>query len=291
MINDIEIKNLSKIYGKSRGIKHVNLNIERGTVFGFIGPNGAGKSTTIRCIMNMINSSYGQVLIDDKEISDKNYKLKEEIGYLPSEIHLYEDLTVKKMIEYSASFYKKDCSKKAHKLIRTLEIDTSKKIDELSLGNLKKVGIVLSLMHDPEFIIMDEATSGLDPLMQEKFYEILEEEKKNGKTIFFSSHILSEVKRICDFVAIIKDGQIVSIEDISNFEKSNYIKVKIISDDIVKIKQAIKMENVISKEDNKIEFTYSQDINNLIFILSRYKLTKLIIEELSIEDLFMHYYE
>lgn len=291
MINDIEIKNLSKIYGKSRGIKHVNLNIERGTVFGFIGPNGAGKSTTIRCIMHMINSSYGQVLIDDKEISDKNYKLKEEIGYLPSEIHLYEDLTVKKMIEYSASFYKKDCSKKAHKLIRTLEIDTSKKIDELSLGNLKKVGIVLSLMHDPEFIIMDEATSGLDPLMQEKFYEILEEEKKNGKTIFFSSHILSEVKRICDFVAIIKDGQIVSIEDISNFEKSNYIKVKIISDDIVKIKQAIKMENVISKEDNKIEFTYSQDINNLIFILSRYKLTKLIIEELSIEDLFMHYYE
>lgn len=291
MENAIEIKNLTKSYKKSRGIENINLEIAEGTVYGFIGPNGAGKSTTIKCIMNMIRKNVGEIYIDRQIVSNKSDKIKEKIGYLPSEIHLYDDLTVKKMFEYSASFYKKDCSKKIEQLVKKLEIDTSKKVDELSLGNLKKVGIVLTLMHDPQFIIMDEATSGLDPLMQEVFYEILEEEKKNGKTIFFSSHILSEVKRICDKVAIIKEGKIIKIENIANLENSNFVKVKIESEEISNIINELKDENITKQEDKTVELTYSKEINELIKILAKYKISKLSVQDLDIEDVFMHYYK
>lgn len=291
MENAIEIKNLTKNYGRQRGIENINLEIPKGIVYGFIGPNGAGKSTTIKCIMNMIRKNSGEIIINGKKVENKNYEVKQEIGYLPSEIHLYEDLTVKKLLKYSASFYKKDCTQKTEKLVKRLEIDINKKIEELSLGNLKKVGITLALMHDPQFIIMDEATSGLDPLMQEEFYKILEEEKSEGKTIFFSSHILNEVKRICDKVAIIKEGKIVKIEDIESLEDTNIIKVKIEAEEIEKLEKELEIEQVITKQENKIEFLYSKEINSLIEKISKYKISKLLIQEIDMEEIFMHYYK
>ena len=291
MENAIEIKNLTKNYGRQRGIENINLEIPKGIVYGFIGPNGAGKSTTIKCIMNMIRKNSGQIIINGKKVENKNYEVKQEIGYLPSEIHLYEDLTVKKLLKYSASFYKKDCTQKTEKLVKRLEIDINKKIEELSLGNLKKVGITLALMHNPQFIIMDEATSGLDPLMQEEFYKILEEEKSEGKTIFFSSHILNEVKRICDKVAIIKEGKIVKIEDIESLEDTNIVKVKIEAEEIEKLEKELEIEQVITKKENKIEFLYSKEINSLIEKISKYKISKLLIQEIDIEEIFMHYYK
>ena len=291
MENTIEIKSLTKSYGKQRGIEDINLEIPKGIVYGFIGPNGAGKSTTIKCIMNMIRKNSGEIIINGKKVENKDYEVKQEIGYLPSEIHLYEDLTVKKLLKYSASFYKKDCTQKTEKLAKRLEIDINKKIEELSLGNLKKVGITLALMHDPQFIIMDEATSGLDPLMQEEFYKILEEEKSEGKTIFFSSHILNEVKRICDKVAIIKEGKIVKIEDIESLEDTNIIKVKIEAEEIEKLEKELEIEQVITKQENKIEFLYSKEINSLIEKISKYKISKLLIQEIDMEEIFMHYYK
>ena len=291
MENAIEIKNLTKNYGRQRGIENINLEIPKGIVYGFIGPNGAGKSTTIKCIMNMIRKNSGEIIINGKKVENKNYEVKQEIGYLPSEIHLYEDLTVKKLLKYSASFYKKDCTQKTEKLVKRLEIDINKKIEELSLGNLKKVGITLALMHNPQFIIMDEATSGLDPLMQEEFYKILEEEKAEGKTIFFSSHILNEVKRICDKVAIIKEGKIVKIEDIESLEDTNIVKVKIEAEEIEKLEKELEIEQVITKQENKIEFLYSKEINSLIEKISKYKISKLLIQEIDIEEIFMHYYK
>lgn len=291
MENAIEIKNLTKNYGRQRGIENINLEIPKGIVYGFIGPNGAGKSTTIKCIINMIRKNSGEIIINGKKVENKNYEVKQEIGYLPSEIHLYEDLTVKKLLKYSASFYKKDCTQKTEKLVKRLEIDINKKIEELSLGNLKKVGITLALMHDPQFIIMDEATSGLDPLMQEEFYKILEEEKSEGKTIFFSSHILNEVKRICDKVAIIKEGKIVKIEDIESLEDTNIIKVKIEAEEIEKLEKELEIEQVITKQENKIEFLYSKEINSLIEKISKYKISKLLIQEIDMEEIFMHYYK
>lgn len=290
MNNILEIKNLTKSYGKSRGVIDVNLEIEKGTIYGFIGPNGAGKSTTIKCIMNLINKNSGEVFVDGKLFLKKNNELKNKIGYLPSEIHLYDELKVKEMIKYSESFYKKDCSKRVSELVNKLDIDTNKKIEELSLGNLKKVGIVLALMHEPEIVIMDEATSGLDPLMQEAFYEILLEEKKKGTTIFFSSHILSEIKRICDKVAIIKDGKIINIDDMNNFEDSDALRIKITSD----YNEDILKELGLSEDNIKkgvLEFVYKEDINNLMKILSKYNIKKLLIEELDIEEIFIHYYK
>ena len=291
MENTIEIKSLTKSYGKQRGIEDINLEIPKGIVYGFIGPNGAGKSTTIKCIMNMIRKNSGEIIINGKKVENKNYEVKQEIGYLPSEIHLYEDLTVQKLLKYSASFYKKDCTQKTEKLVKRLEIDINKKIEELSLGNLKKVGITLALMHNPQFIIMDEATSGLDPLMQEEFYKILEEEKAEGKTIFFSSHILNEVKRICDKVAIIKEGKIVKIEDIESLEDTNIVKVKIEAEEIEKLEKELEIKQVITKQENKIEFLYSKEINSLIEKISKYKISKLLIQEIDIEEIFMHYYK
>lgn len=290
MNNILEIKNLTKNYGKSRGVSDVNLEIEKGTIYGFIGPNGAGKSTTIKCIMNLINKNSGEVFVDGKLFLKKNNELKNKIGYLPSEIHLYDELKVKEMIKYSESFYKKDCSKRVSELVNKLDIDTNKKIEELSLGNLKKLGIVLALMHEPEIVIMDEATSGLDPLMQEAFYEILLEEKKKGTTIFFSSHILSEIKRICDKVAIIKDGKIINIDDMNNFKDSDALRIKITSD----YNEDILKELGLSEDNIKkgvLEFVYKEDINNLMKILSKYNIKKLLIEELDIEEIFIHYYK
>ena len=290
MSNILEIKNLTKSYGKSRGVIDVNLEIEKGTIYGFIGPNGAGKSTTIKCIMNLINKNSGEVFIDGKLFLKKNNELKKKIGYLPSEIHLYDELKVKEMIKYSESFYKKDCSKRVSELVNKLDIDTNKKIEELSLGNLKKLGIVLALMHEPEIVIMDEASSGLDPLMQEAFYEILLEEKKKGTTIFFSSHILSEIKRICDKVAIIKEGKIINIDDMNNIEDSDVVRIKITSDYNKDILKELKLSED-SIKNKTLEFIYKDDINNLMKILSKYSIKKLLIEELDIEEIFIHYYK
>ena len=289
MENIVEIENVTKKYGKNIGIENVNLKINKGEVYGFIGPNGAGKSTTIKCIMDLINKNEGEIYIDGKIVKRNNTKLKEKIGYLPSEIHLYDDLTVKQMLEYSNSFYSKDCMKKANELLKRLEVDEKKKIEELSLGNLKKVGIILSLMHNPDIIIMDEATSGLDPLMQEVFYEIINEEKKKGKTIFFSSHILNEIKRICDKVAIIKNGKIIKVDNIENLNDSNLMKIKIESDEAYQIKEELNLENEIQNK-NEIEFVY-EDVNELIRKLSKYRLNKILISELNIEEIFMHYYK
>lgn len=287
----IEIKQLTKNYGKSRGIENINLEIEKGVIYGFIGPNGAGKSTTIKCIMNFINKNSGEIYIDNKLINNKNYKIKEDIGYLPSEIHLYDNLSVKKMLDYSASFYKKDCSKRRKELVEKLEVDENKKIEELSLGNQKKIGIILALMHEPKIIIMDESTSGLDPLMQEKFYEILEEEKQKGTTIFFSSHILSEVKRICDKVAIIKEGKIINIENINSFNTSEVVEVKLISSQLEEIIKELKIEKIKEKKENELKFIYHGEINKLIKAISKYRVSKILIEELDLEEIFMHYYK
>ncbi len=290
MENIIEIKSVTKKYGKVIGIEDLSIEIKKGEVLGFIGPNGAGKSTTIKCIMDLINTNNGSIYIENTQVKRNNTKLKEKIGYLPSEIHLYEDLTVKQMIEYSNSFYSKDCMPRANILIDRLELDTKKKIDELSLGNLKKVGIVLALMHDPDILIMDEPTSGLDPLMQEEFYKIIKEEKEKGKTIFYSSHILNEVKKICDRVAIIKNGKIVKVDAIESFNTSNLVKVEIESKSIEDIKNELKLEEFTKSQNDEIHFVYN-DVNKLIQTLAKYEIRKFLISELDIEEIFMHYYK
>ena len=284
----LEIKSLTKYYGKILGVKDLSLTLYEGEIFGFIGPNGAGKSTTIRSIMNLINKTEGDILLNGKKLDKDDIKAKELIGYLPSEIHLYDDLTVKSMLDYHESFYKKDCHKRRTELVEKLKLDENKMVEELSLGNAKKLGIVLAFMHEPKLLILDEPTSGLDPIMQQVFYELLREERKKGTTIFYSTHILSEISKICDRIGIIKEGQLLTIETMEEMQK-NFTFVTIRSKDIDKIVEDLKL-TVKPNEDNTIKFKSEIQLDRLIKTVSKYKIDKLLIEEATLEDIFLHYY-
>ena len=232
----IKIEHLKKYYGPNRGVEDVSMEIRKGEIYGFIGPNGAGKSTTIRTLIGLINKTSGNILINGKEVDKDDVFLKEDIGYLPSEINLYDDMTVRDILNYHETFYQKDLKERRNELVTLLKIDEDKKMEDLSLGNKKKVGIVLALMHEPSILILDEATSGLDPIMQNIFHNILLDEKKKGTTILYSSHILSEVASICDRVGFIKDGVIIKEDSIDNIKSENLTYLTIKSKDIAKIK-------------------------------------------------------
>ncbi len=286
----LKTEKLTKYYKDVRGIENIDLEIKDGEVFGLLGPNGAGKSTFIKTIMNLINKTSGQFYINNKEITSKN-DYKKVVGYLPSEVYLYGDLTAKEMINYAASFYDEDLSKRINYLTKKLEVPMEKKISDLSYGNLKKVDIVLTLMHKPKFLILDEPTSGLDPLITDVFFKLLNEEKENGATILFSTHILSEVKRICDRVGFIKNGHLMKIIDIDNLLNNSYHSVTIISPEFKKLKLPIKDMIIKNQTDNSINFIYKGNINDLVKIISQINLENLIIEEPKIEDVFMDYYK
>lgn len=291
-MNVIEIKNLTKTYGKARGITDISFNVEDGEIFGFIGPNGAGKSTTIRTLLSLIYPTSGSATIFGKDCIKFAPEIKREIGYLPSEVFYYGNMKVKDLLKYSASFYKKDCSKRIKELAEIMDLDLNKKIDDLSLGNKKKVGIVQGLLHEPKLIILDEPTSGLDPLMQQKFFELLEEENKKGATILFSSHILSEVQRLCNRVAIIKEGKIVTVEKISTLKENNYKKFK------VETKMPLDRNyfningvNNLATKGNVTSFLFRGDINAVLRKIAEIEITNLWIEEPDLEEIFLHYYE
>jgi len=286
----LEIQNLTKYYGKIKGVEDVSFKLEEGEIFGFIGPNGAGKSTTIRSIMNLINKTSGKVLIENKEFVKNDIEIKKKIGYLPSEIYLYDDLTVKEMLDYHEKFYDKDIHKRREALVEKLQLDEKKNIEDLSLGNLKKLGIILALMHEPKILILDEPTSGLDPIMQNIFYDILKEEKKKGTTIFYSTHILSEVSKICDRVGIIKDGKLIKIENMEELSKKNLTFVSITANEIKEIIKELNID-IISESENSVKFANNMPHDELIKKLAKYKIDRILIEEATLEDMFLHYYK
>ena len=286
----LELKHLKKYYGSNRGIENVSLKLKKGDIYGFIGPNGSGKSTTIRTMLGLINKTSGDIFINGKEIDYNDINIKKLIGYLPSEIHLYDDMTVKNIFDYHESFYENNINKRRKELVKILKIDESKKIEDLSLGNLKKVGIVLALMHEPELLILDEPTSGLDPIMQNNFHNILIKEKEKGTTILYSSHVLSEVSNICDRVGFIKDGKIIKEDSMENVKKDSFTYLIIISKDIDKIKKELKL-TIVEEKDNEIKFINNLEANILISILNKYDIDKILIEEVSLEDLFINYYK
>lgn len=284
----LEINNLTKYYGKVKGIENLSLSLNEGEIFGLIGPNGAGKSTTIRAILNLINKTSGIVYINGKEFNKDDIETKKLIGYLPSEVSLYEDLTVKEMIDYHESYYTTS-KKRRSELIKILKLDETKKIEDLSFGNLKKLGIVLAFLHEPKILILDEPTSGLDPIMQQEFYKLLLEEKKKNTTIIYSTHILSEVSKICDRVGIIREGKLIKVENIEELSNKNMGYITIMSNDIDKIIKdfAIKPD-IIDKKT--IKFPNNFEYNDLIKKLSKYNISKLLIEDMNLEDVLLHYY-
>lgn len=286
----IELKHLKKYYGNSRGIEDVSLKINKGEIYGFIGPNGAGKSTTIRTIMGLINKTSGNIYINGKDLEFDDINVKKRIGYLPSEVNLYGDMTTKEILNYHEKFYNKNLGKRMNELVKLFKIDLNKKIEDLSLGNLKKVGIVLALMHEPDILILDEPTSGLDPIMQNTFHDLLLKEKEKGTTILYSSHVLSEVSSVCDKVGLIKDGKIIKEDTIENIKKDNYTYLRIISKDIENIKKELKLK-VYKENNNEVIFFNNLKPNELINKLCKYNIESLLIEEVSLEDLFINYYK
>jgi ABC-2 type transport system ATP-binding protein len=290
----IDIKDLSKFYGKERGIENVNLKINEGEIFGFIGPNGAGKSTTIRILMNLIFPTSGSAKIMGMDVVRQTKDIKHKVGYIPSDANAYSSMDVNEFLNYCIRFYQlPDGNHRIAELSNMFELDLKRKISDLSMGNRRKVSIVQSLIHNPRLLIMDEPTIGLDPLMQSIFFELLRSENKKGMTIFFSSHILSEVQILCRRVAIIKKGNIIQLEDIDTLRKKQLKKVFIefgeqVSSEDFKISGT---EHLITGPGNVISFLYSGNINELVNLFSGKKLNNLMIEEPSLDEIFMHYYQ
>ena len=290
-MNIIETNNLTKYYGKTKGIEDINIAVEEGEIYGFIGPNGAGKSTTIRILLGLIFPTGGKAKIFGKDCIEKGHEVRRSIGYLPSEIFYYEKMKVGDLLNYSASFFEGDYLKRIENLAGTMELDLNRKIEDLSFGNKKKVGIVQGLLHKPKLIILDEPTGGLDPLMQKQFFNLIREENQQGATIFFSSHILSEVQQLCHRVAIIKEGSIVQIEDIATLQKNNYKKIMVKAENLSKASFDFKGVTNLTLENHTLKFFFKGDINEVKEKLQAYRVKDLLVEDPTLEEIFMHYYE
>ncbi len=289
----IEIKNLTKNYGRNRGIKDINISVNEGEIYGFIGPNGAGKSTTIKTILNFVYPTSGEALIFGMDSVKDSEKIKEYIGYVPSEVRYYDDVKVKDIIKYAQSFYPKSNSEYIDGICNELELDMNKKMGELSLGNKnkKKVAIAQSLINSPKLLILDEPTNGLDPLMQKKLFNILKEEKKKGNTVFLSSHNLNEIQNLCDRVCVIKDGNVVDIIEIEKSKDKLNLKVTLSSSDVNEDIILNISDKILNKDEELYTFIYSKDVNSLLKELVNYKIDELLIEKENLEDAFLNYYE
>lgn len=290
-MNAIEIKNLTKVYGKNRGIQDINISVKEGEIYGFIGPNGAGKSTTIKTLLNFIYPTSGEALIFGMDSVKESEKIKEYVGYVPSEVGYYDDVKVKDIIKYAQSFYPKSKKEYVDRICNELELDMNKKMGELSLGNKKKVAIAQSLINNPKLLILDEPTNGLDPLMQKKLFNILIEEKEKGNTVFLSSHNLVEVQNLCDRVCVIKEGKIVDIIEIEKSKTELKLKVTLSSSDITDDIVLNLSDKILDKNGKLYTFIYSKNIDSLVKELANYKIDELLIEKENLEDAFLNYYE
>lgn len=287
----IEIKNLTKYYGKSRGIDDISFRVEEGEIFGFIGPNGAGKSTTIRLLLGLIFPTSGSASIFGKDCHKHGPEIRREVGYLPSEVFYYDKMKVHELLKYSAKFYKKDCSKRIKELTEIMELDVNRRIEDLSYGNKKKVGIVQGLLHSPKLIILDEPTSGLDPLMQQKFFQIIADENKKGTTVLFSSHILSEVQEMCTRVGIIKEGKMIKVEDMKTLREDNYKKISVKGGQALGLDLSIPGITEVQTGEDQLNFFYKGNINSIIRLIGSRDVKDVLIEEPTLEEIFMHYYQ
>ena len=286
----IETRKLTKYYGKSRGIIDVDLRVEQGEIFGFIGPNGAGKSTTIRTLLTLIHKTSGEARVFGLDCEQDREKILAQVGYLPGEVFYYDHMRAGDLLRYSASFYQGDFSKRIRALSEVMELDLNQKIEDMSLGNKKKVGIVQGLLHSPKLIILDEPTSGLDPLIQKKFFDLIRRENENGATVLFSSHILTEVQKICDRAAIIREGRIVTVENIAQLRANAYKKVEFTTQEEL-VEVSLPGMAQVEKENSHISFLYKGNLNELLSMIGQYKLENVNISEPGLEEIFLHYYE
>lgn len=269
----ISIQNLTKNYGRHRGVTNLSLQVEKGDIYGFLGPNGAGKSTTIRTLLGLLRYSQGDVRVFGMDVKSRSREILRKVGYMPSEAMFYPDMKVKDVIRLAADMRGMDCAKEAAMLCERLSVEPDKKIESLSLGNRKKVSIVCAMQHKPELFIFDEPTSGLDPLMQEAFFELILEYNRHGTTCFLSSHVLPEIKKYCRRAAIIREGEVICADTVANLTKTNAKKIHMVRDGIEE------------------EFVYKGDLNALFAGFAGHDIADITIEEPELDEVFKHYYE
>ncbi len=268
----VTIQNMTKQYGKKRGVSSLSLAVEKGDIYGFLGPNGAGKSTTIRSMLGLLRFQEGSIRIFDRDVVKDRREILKNIGYMPSEAMFYPSMRVKEVIRLAADMRGMDCRKEAAMLCERLQVEPDKKIEELSLGNRKKVSIVCAMQHKPGLFIFDEPTSGLDPLMQSEFFRLILEYNRQGTTCFLSSHVLPEIKKYCRHAAIIREGKLICSDTVENLTRSNAKHIRMIRD---------------GKEEN---FMYEGDLNALFAGFAGHNIEDITIEEPGLEEIFMHYY-
>ncbi|MBU7023923.1 MAG: ABC transporter ATP-binding protein [Theionarchaea archaeon] len=281
----IETRDLTKYYGKIRGVENLNLSIEKGEIFGFLGPNGAGKTTTIRTLLGFLKPTRGKAFIFGENVEKEIVKIKEKTGYIPGEFALYGDLTAENLLKYFGRLRRNFDEKKLERLLEIFELPLNRKVKGYSRGMKQKLSIVQAFMHNPELIIMDEPTAGLDPLLQGKFYDFLREEKKEGKAMFISSHILTEVEKISDRVGIVKDGNLIALENVDSLKNKKGKVVK------VKTAEKFTIRGIKTKLENGwTTFVVTKDMDDVIKKLAKYTVKDIEIGELSLEEIFLHYY-
>ena len=283
----IETHDLTKFYGDVCGIDGVSLSVDEGEFFGFIGPNGAGKSTLIRTLLGLISPTSGSAKIFGRDIIEGKLENLKEIGYLPAEAEFWSGMKVKDVLRFTAKMRGIDCDEEAARLCSRLDLDVNRKVNELSLGNKKKVGIVCALQHKPRLYVLDEPTSGLDPLMQQEFFRILKERNEEGATIFLSSHVLSEIKKYCKSAGIIREGKLVLVDTVDNLAHTGAKKV------IVKGAAAVpELEGIedVRLDGDQVSFLYSGDVKALLTALSSMNITDVTITDPELDEIFMNYY-
>lgn len=283
----IQTKGLTRRYGKARGVTGLNLSVREGEFFGFIGPNGAGKSTTIRLLLGLIAPTAGKARVLGHGVRGDRRALLAEVGYLPSEVSLYARMRVRDALRFSAGLRGMDCAREAARLCDRLELDPSRRVDELSFGNRKKVGIVCAMQHQPRLLILDEPTSGLDPLMQRAFFSLLHEQNEAGATVFLSSHILSEIQRNCTRAAIIREGRLIACGSVESLSGGSTRRVT--------VRPAVALGGLggvrdVQQLEDGVSFLYGGEMSALIDALRGRAIDDLTIAELSLEEVFMHYY-
>ncbi len=283
----IEIEHLTKFYGKNRGVNDLSLSVSEGEVFGFIGPNGAGKSTTIRAMLGLISPTSGSVRLFGQGVRRGDASALAEVGYMPAEAAFYRGMRVGEVISLSAKLRRMDCAAEARRLCDRLQLDVRRRVEELSLGNRKKVSIVCALQHRPALCLLDEPTSGLDPLMQEAFFDLLEERHAAGGTIFLSSHVLGEVQRHCQRAGVIREGRLIACDRVENLSRTRARRVTLHGVNRLSLPG---MRDVQS-EKRALRFLYDGDMAALISALQGLPVDDMTITEPPLEEIFLHFYE
>lgn len=291
----LQIRGLTKSYGKVQALRGIDLEVKRGEIFGFLGPNGAGKTTTIRCVLDTIRPDGGKIDLFGIDPQTDPTAAQARIGYLPGEMQFYDNLTAERQLHFFNDLRQNSVDwRYIRQLAGRLDLDLSKQIKNLSKGNKQKVGVIQALMHQPDFLLLDEPTSGLDPLMQQEVMALLRETNHNGATVFFSSHIMSEVERLADRVAIIRSGEIVEVADTSELTHRSLNRLTVRFKQPVKIAQLFSLPGVevIDQVDSTIaKFQITGDMEAFVKVLGQTPVLAMETEHPSLEETFLSYYK